>query len=55
MQEPRAKEVEITRKYVCLNEECKKDAYVERELDESIEEDDLSLFFFFQGLFLWNE
>ena len=37
MQYPRAKEVEISRKHVCLNEACKKNVYVEIELD-SIEE-----------------
>ena len=43
MQYPRAKEIEITRKHVCLKEECKKDIYVEIELDESIEEDELDV------------
>ena len=40
---PRVKEVEITRKHVCLNEECKKDIYIEIELEDSIEVDELDV------------
>ena len=39
----RVKEVEISRRHVCLNEECKKDVYVEIELEDSIEEDELDV------------
>ena len=41
MPEPRVKEVEITRKDECLNEECKADAHVEIELEHSIGVDEL--------------
>ena len=40
---PRVKEIDITRKHVCLDEECKKDIYVEIELEHSIEVDELDV------------
>ena len=38
---PRVKEVEISRHHVCLNEECKKEFYVEIEMEHSVEVDEL--------------
>ena len=40
---PKVKQVDISRKHVCLQEECKKDIYVEIELEHSIEEDELDV------------
>ena len=40
---PKVKEVDISRKNVCLNEDCKKDIYVEIELEHSIEVDELDV------------
>ena len=40
---PKAKDVKITRKHVCLDEECKKDVYVDMELEHSIDLDEFDV------------
>ena len=40
---PKVKDVEISRRHVCLNEECKKDVYVEIELEQSVEVDEFDV------------